>query len=379
VADIFISYSKKDAETARVIAALLEAQGYLVWWDTSLVAGDQFRKVIMKELEAAKAVIVLWTENSVNSDWVQSEAGRAHNDRKLVPLKARLLTYDKIPPPFDNLHATNFDNHEAVLTAVEAQVAKPPAPSVVWKKVRYEALTGFGTIGTTLTIVVYLSGLVTLAPWMHFLVEHFTTALHLIWSYLGSLIGIKVPAGLSKILSFFSFWLSLIIGTVLTSGRRRIQKNVIISIREFPLVVPSIILIIACMINVETEDMLRIILIIIASAMFWVSGRLRDLSDADIVENVLLILTAVITLYMLYKGVIELYGDIPIEFYRDENFVIAFLWMLTLTLPVYLLPPKVLKRRLYYLLGSIVVIFGLSELSKLIETVASHVRTTLAP
>jgi len=153
VADIFISYSKKDVDTARVIAALLEAQGYSVWWDTSLVAGDQFRKVIMKELEAAKAVVVLWTENSVNSDWVQSEAGRAHNDRKLIPLKTRLLTYDKIPSPFDNLHATNFDNHEAILTAVEAQLAKPPAPPVMWKKVRYEAFTWFGVIGGALTIV----------------------------------------------------------------------------------------------------------------------------------------------------------------------------------------------------------------------------------
>jgi len=30
VADIFISYSKKDADQARLIAALLEAQGYSV-------------------------------------------------------------------------------------------------------------------------------------------------------------------------------------------------------------------------------------------------------------------------------------------------------------------------------------------------------------
>jgi len=46
VADIFISYSKKDADTARVIAALLEAQGYSVWWDTSLETGDEFRQEI---------------------------------------------------------------------------------------------------------------------------------------------------------------------------------------------------------------------------------------------------------------------------------------------------------------------------------------------
>ena len=91
MADIFISYSKKDAAEARFIAAQLEAQGYSVWWDTNLETGDEFRQEITKQLDDAKAVIVLWTENSVKSVWVNAEASRAHSDRKLVPLKGRLL------------------------------------------------------------------------------------------------------------------------------------------------------------------------------------------------------------------------------------------------------------------------------------------------
>ncbi len=119
MADIFISYSKKDAEQARLIEALLEAQGYSVWWDTSLETGEEFRQEITKELDAAKAVIALWTQNSVKSVWVNAEASRAHSARKLVPLKAHLLAHNQIPLPFSELHTTNFDNHQEVLDAVE--------------------------------------------------------------------------------------------------------------------------------------------------------------------------------------------------------------------------------------------------------------------
>jgi hypothetical protein len=121
VADIFLSYSKKDHDQARLLAAALEAEGYSVWWDTSLLSGEQFRKTIMTELGKARAVIVIWTENSIHSDWVQSEAGRGHADRKLIPVKARGLSYRDIPPPFDNMHIENVDDREKIIAAIVAQ------------------------------------------------------------------------------------------------------------------------------------------------------------------------------------------------------------------------------------------------------------------
>jgi hypothetical protein len=127
VADIFISYSQEDREQARLLAAFLEAEGYSVWWDTSLLGGENFRKVIMTELGRAAAVIAIWTEKSVHSDWVASEAGRAHADRKLIPVKARAVSYRDVPPPFDNMHIENVDDREKILAAVVAQLAKPEA------------------------------------------------------------------------------------------------------------------------------------------------------------------------------------------------------------------------------------------------------------
>src|ERR1700745_3556422 len=75
MADVFISYAKADRPLALKLAAMLEAEGWKTWWDTSLIPGDDFRNEIMTELGRARAVIVIWTDTSIKSDWVRSEAG----------------------------------------------------------------------------------------------------------------------------------------------------------------------------------------------------------------------------------------------------------------------------------------------------------------
>jgi hypothetical protein len=56
LADIFISYANEDRPRAKLLAAMLEAEGYTVWWDASLLTGENFRKRIMTELARARAV-----------------------------------------------------------------------------------------------------------------------------------------------------------------------------------------------------------------------------------------------------------------------------------------------------------------------------------
>jgi hypothetical protein len=78
---IFISYSKADPEPTRELADFLTAQGYSVWWDTNLTAGEVFREVIDRELDAADAVIVIWTAHSVASNWVD-QLVETHQSRR---------------------------------------------------------------------------------------------------------------------------------------------------------------------------------------------------------------------------------------------------------------------------------------------------------
>src|SRR5215831_9014087 len=96
MADVFISYSRSHREFTRTLAKELEDKGITVWWDTDLIAGESFRERIIQELKACKAAIVIWTPDSVHSDYVLSEAERARTAHKLIQLRSPDLSYRRI-------------------------------------------------------------------------------------------------------------------------------------------------------------------------------------------------------------------------------------------------------------------------------------------
>jgi adenylate cyclase len=127
VADVFISYAKEaKAETER-LAQELQARGLSVWYDTSLVAGDNFGEVIMSELAQARAVIVVWDAASVKSEWVRSEASRARARRILIPVRAEGIRSHDIPPPFDSLHTELLSNRAGIDAALAKLGIAPSA------------------------------------------------------------------------------------------------------------------------------------------------------------------------------------------------------------------------------------------------------------
>ena len=77
MAQVFISYASEDRQRAMAVAQALEGCGWSVWWDRKITAGHAFDRVIERELEAAAAVIVLWSQASIESEWVRSEAAAA--------------------------------------------------------------------------------------------------------------------------------------------------------------------------------------------------------------------------------------------------------------------------------------------------------------
>src|SRR5262245_23311840 len=125
MADIFISYSKADRDKVVMLAAYLESEGWTVWWDTNLAAGDQYRDDIMKELAAARAVIVVWTQTSIKSDFVRAEAGQAKAQVKLIPVKDEDVNYGDIPLPFGEMHTEDLQKRPLIRAAVVAQLARP--------------------------------------------------------------------------------------------------------------------------------------------------------------------------------------------------------------------------------------------------------------
>lgn len=84
MADVFISYARNDQATAARVAQALTAAGFDVWWDADLPAHRAYSEIIERNLEDAKAVVVLWSKAAAKSQWVRAEADVARNAGKLV-------------------------------------------------------------------------------------------------------------------------------------------------------------------------------------------------------------------------------------------------------------------------------------------------------
>jgi hypothetical protein len=87
MADVFLSYKKDDRALAEAAVAALEGAGYSVWWDERLTPQAHWDRLIEQEIEAAKAVLVLWTARSVESDWVRIEANYGAEHAKLIQVR----------------------------------------------------------------------------------------------------------------------------------------------------------------------------------------------------------------------------------------------------------------------------------------------------
>ena len=105
MADVFISYSRDDRKIAHQFATGLLREGFSVWWDQAIHAGESFDRATERALEEARAVVVLWSRRSVESDWVRAEATQARAARRLVPV---MIEPCKRPVIFELIHTADL-------------------------------------------------------------------------------------------------------------------------------------------------------------------------------------------------------------------------------------------------------------------------------
>ncbi len=105
MAHIFISYAKEDREQAAAVAGALESLGWQVFWDRSILPGRIWDEVIEEAIEAAGCILVLWSRNSVASEWVRAEAEEGRHRKILIPV---LIEEAKIPLIFRPLQAASL-------------------------------------------------------------------------------------------------------------------------------------------------------------------------------------------------------------------------------------------------------------------------------
>lgn len=99
---VFLSYSSQDEETARRLVRDLQARGVRVWFDRKeILAGDSIVDRIQEGLHSSEYLIVLISQHSLHSKWVQMALDRAFatfpdaTDIRIIPV---LLDGSEIPP-----------------------------------------------------------------------------------------------------------------------------------------------------------------------------------------------------------------------------------------------------------------------------------------
>ena len=136
MADLFVSYKSEDRPRVAPLVAALEADGVGVWWDAHIGGGAEWRDTIESELNAARCVLVVWSERSSGREgsFVRDEATRSLRRGAYLPVRI-----DPVEPPlgFGETQALSLigwkgdrsdPHYAAVLAAVQAVVAGKPRP-----------------------------------------------------------------------------------------------------------------------------------------------------------------------------------------------------------------------------------------------------------
>ncbi|HXS02986.1 MAG TPA: TIR domain-containing protein [Rhodanobacter sp.] len=106
MADVFVSYARSDKQRVAPLVAAIEARGWSVWWDPEIAPGQEFDDRIEAEIDAARAVLVVWTPTSVASRWVRGEAREAAERGILVPVR---FEQARLPLDVRAIHTTDLD------------------------------------------------------------------------------------------------------------------------------------------------------------------------------------------------------------------------------------------------------------------------------
>ena len=144
MARIFLSYAREDVDSAKQLAEAVGRAGHEVWWDRHIQGGSRFTTEIDRALKDAEVVIVLWTDASVESAWVQDEAAEGRDTGRLVP-----VSFNGCRPPlgFRQFHTVALDwddkgepkQMEELLQALGKTAGTASAASAASKKAEQQA------------------------------------------------------------------------------------------------------------------------------------------------------------------------------------------------------------------------------------------------
>jgi hypothetical protein len=138
VSEVFLSYKRRaDEKSADAVRICLTRLGIGVFIDHGAPAGAAFLELINEEIDSAKAVIVLWTDESRKSRWVQGEVLRAMDREILIATSFDGFDPKALPSPFNTVNTSDLSawmsggqpgsdrEWQRVLDALGAKLGRP--------------------------------------------------------------------------------------------------------------------------------------------------------------------------------------------------------------------------------------------------------------
>jgi hypothetical protein len=112
MADIFISHAGKNVRMVKNLASDLEKKGISTWWyESDMPSGVKIREKIEKAIEESLLVVVLWSKDSINNDWVCGEAEQAKNMGKLFSV---CIGVSKPPLGYQEIYCLQFEKSNRI-------------------------------------------------------------------------------------------------------------------------------------------------------------------------------------------------------------------------------------------------------------------------
>lgn len=154
MAQVFISYSRRDLSFVERLAGDLQNAGLDVWYDmSSLGGGSRWSREIEAGIKKSQYVIIVLSPDSVASEWVEREFLFASNlRRKIIPLLYRPceLPISYLDLNYIDVQRKNYrENFDELLRALDTDLTKLSSPTQVKPpklpfvlQTRYMALIG---------------------------------------------------------------------------------------------------------------------------------------------------------------------------------------------------------------------------------------------
>lgn len=159
--DVFIAFATANRDRARLVKTRLEEKyGYRVWWHEDIQCGSEWHSELDRVVGEAACIVVLWSAESLRSDWVRHEASQAIALRRYVPAKIAAI---EIPRPFDPIQAADLSDWSGQpdhpgLVSLAQQIGKT-VPRPRWRRFRHKVGLSRGTVVVAAVATLALAGL----------------------------------------------------------------------------------------------------------------------------------------------------------------------------------------------------------------------------